>query len=84
MQINHLYAWKSLWLWVNTTTAVQANILGQSNADNSTASTGQNQKQKKDAEEGARERISINIFTKSESANFEFPKTKIGKKKQVV
>ena len=27
------------------------------------------------------ERISINIFSKSESTNFEFPKTKIGKKK---
>ena len=65
---------------VNTTTAVQADILDQSNTDNSTISTGQNQQHKKDTEEGAMEKISIIIFTKSQPTNFEFSKAKIGKK----
>ena len=43
--------------------------------------TGQNQQQRKDTEEGAMEKISINIFTKSQPTNFEFPKTKICKRK---
>ena len=63
---------------VNTTTSVQA--IDQNNADNSTTSTGQNQQQRKDTEEGAMEKISINIFTKSQPTNFEFPKTEICKK----
>ena len=46
--------------------------------------TGQNQQQRKDTEEGAMEKISINIFTKSQPTNFEFPKTKICKKIQFV
>ena len=60
---------------VNTTTSAQ--VINQNNADNSTTSTGQNQQQRKDTEEGAMEKISINIFTKSKPTNFEFPKTKI-------
>ena len=64
---------------VNTTTSAQ--VINQNNADNSTTSTGQNQQQRKDTEEGAMEKISINIFTKSQPTNFEFPKTKICKKK---
>ena len=65
---------------VKTTTAVQADIIDENNADNSTTNTGQNQQQKKDTEEVAMEKISINIFTKSRPTNLEFPKTKIGKK----
>ena len=42
--------------------------------------TGQNQQQRKDTGEGAMEKISINIFTKSQANDFEFPKTKICKK----
>ena len=64
---------------VNTTTSAQ--VIDQNNADNSTTSTAQNQQQRKDAEEGAMEKISINIFTKSQPTNFEFPKTKICKRK---
>ena len=67
---------------VNTTTSLQA--IDQNNADNSTTSIGQNQQQRKDTEEGSMEKISINIFTKSKPTNFEFQKTKICKKKQVV
>ena len=63
---------------VNTTTLAQ--IIDQNNADNSTTSTGQNQQQRKDTEEGAMEEISINIFTKIQPTNFDFPKTKICKK----
>ena len=63
---------------VNTTTSAQ--VIDQNNADNSTTSTGQNQQQRKDTEEGAMEKISINIFTKSQPTNFEFPKTEICKK----
>ena len=65
---------------VNTTTAVHADIIDQNNGDNSTASTGQNEQQKKNTKKGAMEKISLNIFTKSQPTNFEFPKTKISKK----
>ena len=60
---------------VNTT--ISAQVTDQNNADNSTTSTWQNQQQKKDTEEGAMEKIVINIFTKSQPTNFELPKTKI-------
>ena len=66
---------------VNTTTAAQADIIDQNDSDNLTASTEKNQKPRKDTEEGAMEKISVNIFTKSQPTNFEFPKTKISKKK---
>ena len=49
---------------VNTTNAIQADIIDQNKANNSTTSTGKNQQQKKDTEEGATENISINIVTK--------------------
>ena len=65
---------------VNTT--ISAQVIDQNNADNSTTSTWQNQQQKKDTEEGAMEKIAINIFTKSQPTNFELPKTKIKKKKE--
>ena len=64
---------------VNTTTSAQ--VVHQNNADNSKTSTGQNQKRRKDTEEGAMEKILIIILTKSQPTNFEFPKTKIYKKK---
>ena len=65
---------------VNTTNAIQADIIDQNKANNSTTSTGKNKQQKEDAEEGATENISINIVTKIQPTNFDFPKTKIGKK----
>ena len=65
---------------VNTTTSAQ--VIDQNNADKSTTSTGQNQQQRKDTEEGAMEKISINIFTKSQPTNFEFQKTKLKKKQK--
>ena len=61
-------------------TNISAQVLDQNNANNSTTNTQQNQQQKKDTEEDAKGKISINIFTKSQPANFELPKTKIWKK----
>ena len=58
-------------------TNIWTQVIDQNNADTSTKSTRQNQQQKKDTEEGAKEKISINIFTKSEPTNFKLPKTKI-------
>ena len=63
---------------INTTTPAQ--VIDQNNADNSTTSTGQNQQHRKDTEEVAMEKITINIFTQSQPTNFEFPKTKSCKK----
>ena len=46
---------------VNTTTAAQADIIDQNDTDNLTASTRKNQKLRKDTEERAMEKISVNI-----------------------